>query len=72
MDETEYLMISEKNKEVLLRSIKQTKEFKNTQEPLADVEYVIKLLQNMNINELDSIMMECDYLIDNIKNSFSD
>lgn len=72
MDETEYLMDSENNKETLLKSIKQVKSVMPSQEPLTDVEYVIKLVQNMNINELDSIMMECDYLIDNIKNSYSD
>lgn len=72
MDETEYLLSSEKNKEVLMRSIKQAKSAMPSQEPLTDVEYVIKLLQTMNINELDSITMECDYLIENIKNSFSD
>ena len=72
MDETEYLMGSEKNKEVLLSSIKQVKSVLPSQEPLTDVEYVIRLVQNMGINELDSVMMECDCLIDNIKNSISD
>lgn len=71
MSDTDYLLSSESNSEHLKKSIKQAKSAMPSQEPLTDVEYVIRLLQGMNINELDSIMMECDYLIDNIKNSLS-
>lgn len=63
-------MSSENNAKHLKKSVKQAKSAMKSQEPLTDTEYVIKLLQNMNINELDSIMTECDYLIDNIKNSY--
>ena len=72
MDETDYLLDSDNNVKHLKESIKQAKSAMPSQEPLMDVEYVVKLLQGLNINELDSIMMECDYLIDNIKNSYCD
>lgn len=70
MNDTDYLLSSENNAEHLKKSIEQVKSTMPSQETLTDVDYVIKLLQFMNINELDSIMMECDYLIDNIKNSY--
>lgn len=68
MDETEYLLSNENNKEVLLRSIAENEKHK---ESMTDVNYVISLLQNMDKYELDGIRCECDYLIENILNSYS-
>ena len=67
MDETEYLLSSEKNVEHLKKSIAEAKGYK---EHLTDTDYVISLLQNMDKYELDGIRCECDYLIDNILNSY--
>lgn len=72
MNDTDYLLSSEKNKEVLMRSIEQAKAHKEHKEHLTDANYVISLLQNMDKYELDGIRCECDYLIDNILNSYSD
>lgn len=67
MSDTEYLLSGEKNAEHLKKSIEQVQK-----EHLTDANYVISLLQNMDKYELDGIRCECDYLIDNILNSYSD
>lgn len=69
MDETEYLLSSENNKERLMRSINQAKGCKvavediNSIEPVIDSDTVIKMMDNMSISELKMLKATCAVLI---------
>ena len=69
MDETEYLLSSENNKEVLMRSISEVKGYKVTKEdissiePIIDSDLVVKMMDNMSISELKVLKDTCDLLI---------
>ena len=69
MDETEYLLSSENNKEVLMRSIAEAKGYKVTKEdvsgiePVIDSDLVVKMMDNMSISELKLLKAACDFLI---------
>lgn len=60
MDETEYLLDNENNREHLERSIKQSN-IKNTS--YVDSDMVIKLMDNMTVGELKVLKSACDLLI---------
>lgn len=60
MDETEYLLNSENNREHLERSTKQSN-IKNTS--YVDSDMVIKLMEDMTIDELKVLKSACDLLI---------
>lgn len=60
MDETEYLLNNENNRERLEKSIKQSG-IKNTS--YVDSDMVIKLMENMTIDELKVLKSACDLLI---------
>ena len=69
MDETEYLLSSENNKESLMRSINQAKGCKvvvediDSIEPVIDSDAVIKMMYNMSISELKMLKATCAVLI---------
>lgn len=69
MDETEYLLSSENNKESLMRSINQAKgsrasvEDIDNIEPVIDSDTVIKMMDNMSISELKVLKATCAVLI---------
>lgn len=69
MDDTEYLLSSENNKEVLMRSIaeakgcKVTKEDISSIEPVIDSDLVVKMMDNMSVTELKVLKVACDFLI---------
>lgn len=69
MDETEYLLSSENNKESLMRSISQAKgsrasvEDIDSIEPVIDSDTVIKMMDNMSISELKVLKAACSVLI---------
>lgn len=69
MDETEYLLSSENNKEVLMKSIAEIKGYKVTKEdisniePVIDSDLVVKMMDNMSIAELKVLKATCDFLI---------
>ena len=69
MDETEYLLSSENNKESLMRSINQAKGCKvvvediDSIEPVIDSDAVIKMMYNMSISELKMLKAACSVLI---------
>ena len=69
MDETEYLLSSEKNVEHLKKSIAEAKGYKvnkediNNIEPVIDSDLVVKMMDNMGIEELKILKAACDFLI---------
>ena len=69
MDETEYLLSSENNRESLIRSISQAKgsrasvEDIDSIEPVIDSDTVIKMMDNMSISELKVLKATCSVLI---------
>lgn len=69
MDETEYLLSSEKNAEHLKRSIAEAKGYKVNKEdisniePVVDSDLVVKMMDNMSITELKVLKSACDFLI---------
>lgn len=69
MDETEYLLSSENNRESLMRSISQAKgsrasvEDIDSIEPVIDSDTVIKMMDNMSISELKMLKATCAVLI---------
>lgn len=69
MDDTEYLLSSENNKEVLMRSIAEAKACKVSKddisniEPVIDSDLVVKMMDNMSITELKLLKASCDFLI---------
>lgn len=60
MDETEYLLSNENNREHLERSIKQSN-IKNTS--YVDSDMVVKLMEDMTVDELKVLKSTCDLLI---------
>lgn len=60
MDETEYLLSNENNREHLERSIKQSN-IKNTS--YVDGDKVVKLMEDMTVDELKVLKSACDLLI---------
>ena len=60
MDETEYLLSSESNREHLERSIEQTG-IKTTS--YVDSDMVVRLMEDMTISELKVLKSACDLLI---------
>ena len=60
MDETEYLLSNENNREHLERSIKQSN-IKNTS--YVDSDMVVKLMEDMTVDELKVLKSACDLLI---------
>lgn len=60
MDETEYLLSNENNREYLERSIKQSN-IKNTS--YVDSDMVVKLMEDMTVDELKVLKSACDLLI---------
>lgn len=68
MDETEYLLSSDANKERLQNSIKQAKGVNPNQgfdinQPIVDSDSVVSLMENMSITELKMLKASCDLLI---------
>ena len=69
MDETEYLLSNENNKEVLMKSIAEAKGYKVTKEdinniePVIDSDLVVKMMDSMSISELKVLKAACDFLI---------
>lgn len=61
MDETEYLLSSEKNAEHLERSIEQANNILNN--PIVDSQTVLSLMENMSVSELKMLKISCDLLI---------
>lgn len=61
MDETEYLLSSEKNAEHLKRSIEQANNILNN--PIVDSQTVLSLMENMSVSELRMLKSSCDLLI---------
>lgn len=60
MDETEYLLSSDKNAEHLKKSIEQT-DIKTTS--YVDSDMVVRLMEGMTISELKVLKSACDLLI---------
>ena len=60
MDETEYLLSNENNREHLERSIKQSN-IKNTS--YVDSDMVVRLMEDMTVDELKFLKSACDLLI---------
>lgn len=60
MDETEYLLSSENNREHLERSIEQTG-IKTTS--YVDSDMVVRLMEDMTVSELKVLKAACDLLI---------
>lgn len=60
MDETKYLLSNENNREHLERSIKQSN-IKNTS--YVDSDMVVKLMEDMTVDELKVLKSACDLLI---------
>ena len=60
MDETEYLLNTENNREHLEKSIKQSG-IKNTS--YVDSDMVVKLMEDMTVDELKFLKSACDLLI---------
>ena len=60
MDETEYLLSNENNRGHLERSIKQSN-IKNTS--YVDSDMVVKLMEDMTVDELKVLKSACDLLI---------
>lgn len=60
MDETNYLLSSENNREHLERSVKQSN-IKNTSYVGSDM--VVKLMEDMTVSELKVLKSACDLLI---------
>ena len=69
MNETEYLLNSDKNAEHLLKSISEvdkyavTKSGINMIEPVIDSDVVIKMVDNMSLAELKMLKATCSVLI---------
>ena len=69
MNETEYLLNSDKNAEHLLKSISEadkytvTKRDINMIEPVIDSDVVIKMMDNMSLAELKMLKATCSVLI---------
>ena len=69
MNETEYLLNSDKNAEHLLKSISEvdkyavTKSGINMIEPVIDSDVVIKMMDNMSLAELKMLKATCSVLI---------
>ena len=69
MNDTDYLVSSESNKERLLSSISEadkytvTKSDNDMNEPVIDSEAVIKMMDNMSVAELKMLKATCSVLI---------
>ena len=69
MNDTEYLMNSESNKERLLNSISEADKYTVTKsdigmiEPVVDSDLVIKMMDNMSLAELKMLKATCSVLI---------
>ena len=69
MNDTEYLVSSESNKERLLNSISEADKYTVTKsdvdmiEPVVDSDVVIKMMDNMSLAELKMLKATCSVLI---------
>ena len=69
MNDTEYLLNSDKNAEHLLKSISEVEKYIVTKsdvdmiEPVIDSEAVIKMMDNMSVAELKMLQATCSVLI---------
>ena len=69
MNDTEYLLNSNKNAEHLLKSITEAEDYKVSKsdidmiEPVIDSEAVIKMMDNMSVAELKMLKATCSVLI---------
>ena len=69
MNDTEYLLNSDKNAEHLLNSISEAEDYKvsrsniNIIEPVVDSDVVIKMMDNMSLAELKMLKATCSVLI---------
>ena len=61
MNDTDYLLSSEKNAEVLKGSIEQANNMLNS--PIVDNQTVLSLMEDMSISELKMLKLSCDFLI---------
>ena len=69
MNDTEYLLNSDKNAEHLLNSISEAEDYKVSRnnvdmiEPVVDSDLVIKMMDNMSLAELKMLKATCSVLI---------
>ena len=69
MNDTEYLLNSDKNAEHLLKSISEVDKYTATKsdidmiEPVVDSDVVIKMMDNMSLAELKMLKATCSVLI---------
>ena len=69
MNDTEYLLNSDKNAEHLLNSISEAEDYKVSRnnvdmiEPVVDSDVVIKMMDNMSVAELKMLKATCSVLI---------
>ena len=69
MNDTDYLVSGNTNKERILKSINEAEEYKESRsdidmiEPVIDSEDVIKMMDNMSVAELKMLKATCSVLI---------
>lgn len=69
MNDTEYLVSGNTNKERILKSVNEAEEYKESRsdidmiEPVIDSEDVIKMMDNMSVAELKMLKATCAVLI---------